>query len=61
MKPFPFEKDPVIEAYKKDIDRTLIVENLRLNQRQRFEKMASFIRLVAEMRKAFAPSVKSRE
>jgi len=27
--------DPVIEAYKKDVDRTLIRENLRLTVEQR--------------------------
>ena len=31
------EPDPVIEAYKKDIDRTLIRENLRLTVEQRLE------------------------
>ncbi len=36
---YPFEPDPVIEAYKKDIDRTLIRENLRLTVEQRVEKL----------------------
>ena len=31
--------DPVIEAYKKDVDRTLIRENLRLSVEQRFEQL----------------------
>ncbi len=31
------EPDPVIEAYKKDIDRTLLRENLRLTVEERFE------------------------
>jgi hypothetical protein len=31
------ERDPVIEAYKKDVDRTLIRENLKLTPSQRLE------------------------
>lgn len=31
--------DPVIEAYKKDVDRTLIRENLKLSHRQRLKKL----------------------
>ncbi len=34
-----FASDPVIEAYKKDVDRTLIRENLRLSVEQRFEQL----------------------
>ena len=30
--------DPVIEAYKKDVDRTLLRENLKLTPAQRAEK-----------------------
>jgi hypothetical protein len=33
------EPDPVIEAYKKDVDRTLIRENLRLSVEERCEKL----------------------
>ena len=31
--------DPVIEAYKKDVDRTLIRENLRLTVDERFQQL----------------------
>jgi len=31
--------DPVIEAYKKDVDVTLIRENLRLTVDQRFQQL----------------------
>ena len=34
--------DPVIEAYKKDIDRTLLRENLKLTPDQRIRKMLEF-------------------
>ena len=30
--------DPVIEAYKKDVDRTLLRENLKLTVEERFRK-----------------------
>lgn len=31
-------RDPVIEAYKKDVDRTLLRENLKLSVEQRLRK-----------------------
>jgi hypothetical protein len=34
--------DPVIEAYKKDVDRTLLRENLKLTVEQRLRKAQSF-------------------
>jgi hypothetical protein len=46
------ETDPVVEAYKKDIDRTLIRENLRLTVEQRFEKLMSLIQFAEELRRA---------
>lgn len=33
------EKDPVIEAFKKDIDRTLLRENLKLSVEDRLRLM----------------------
>jgi hypothetical protein len=50
--PFPF--DPVIEAYKKDIDRTLIRENLKLTVTQRFEQAMALQRFAEELRRAGA-------
>ena len=34
-----FTKDPIIEAYKKDVDRTLIRANLLLTVDQRVEQL----------------------
>jgi hypothetical protein len=34
--------DPVIEVYKKDIDRTLLRENLKLSVEQRLQKLQDF-------------------
>ena len=44
--------DPVIEAYKKDVDRTLIRENLKLTVEQRFEKLMALQRFHEEMQRA---------
>lgn len=46
------EPDPVIEAYKKDIDRTLIRENLKLTVQQRFEKLMALQRFQEELQRA---------
>ena len=48
----PLEKDPVIEAYKRDIDRSLLRENLRLSVTERFEKLAALQRFAEELRRA---------
>ena len=48
----PRNPDPVVEAYKKDIDRTLIRENLKLTVRQRLEKAAALARFADELRRA---------
>ncbi len=44
--------DPVIEAYEKDVDRTLLRENLKLTPQQRLEKMEAMRRMVMELRRA---------
>ena len=44
--------DPVIKAYKKDVDRTLIRENLRLSVEQRFDKLMRLQEFAEELRRA---------
>ena len=44
--------DPVVEAYKKGIDRTLIRENLKRSVTERFEQAMALQRLAEELRKA---------
>jgi hypothetical protein len=44
--------DPVIERYKKDIDVTMIIENLKLTPDQRVRKMEAALRDLAELRRA---------
>jgi hypothetical protein len=42
--------DPVISAYKKDVDRTILRENLKLSPQQRSEKFVSFMKSVWQLR-----------
>jgi hypothetical protein len=44
--------DDVIAVYKRDIDRTLLRENLKLSPEDRIRKLQAFVRLVAELQKA---------
>lgn len=46
------EPDPVIEAFKKDIDRTLLRENLKLSVEERLLKLMDFQRFAEELRRA---------
>ncbi|HET7293580.1 MAG TPA: hypothetical protein VFM88_14240 [Vicinamibacteria bacterium] len=47
--------DPVIEAYKKDVDRTLLRENLRLTPDERLRKLTAFMRSLQGVRAATEP------
>jgi hypothetical protein len=44
--------DLVIEAYKKDIDRTLLRESLKLTVEERLDNLAQLQRFLEEMREA---------
>ena len=44
--------DPVIAAYMKSVDRTLLRENLKLSPTERFEKHEHAAELFDELRKA---------
>jgi hypothetical protein len=46
------ERDPVIEAYKKDVDRTLLRENLKLTVEERLRNLMRLQLFAEEMRKA---------
>lgn len=48
----PSSLDEIIEAYKKDIDRTLIRENLKLTPDERVRKMLRFRDAVLQIRGA---------
>jgi hypothetical protein len=44
--------DPVIEHYKKDVDRTLLREHLKLTPQQRLERLVAFMRDLDRLRQA---------
>jgi hypothetical protein len=50
--PFAPDTDPVIEAYKRDVDRTLIRENLNLSVEERLKKLAALQQFAIELRRA---------
>ena len=52
---FPLERDPVIEAYKKDVDRTILRENLKLSVEERLRALVNLQRAARELRRAGHP------
>jgi adenylylsulfate kinase-like enzyme len=50
--PLSLPTDPVIEAYKPDVDRTLLRENLKLTVEQRLRQHRKVAEMAAELRKA---------
>jgi hypothetical protein len=44
--------DPVIEVYKKDVDRTLLRENLKLTPEERAVKFLAFAKFVSGLKEA---------
>lgn len=44
--------DPVIEVYKRDIDRTLLRENLKLSVEDRLRQLMELQRFAEELRRA---------
>jgi hypothetical protein len=50
IEPVSLEPCPVIEAYKRDVDRTLIRENLKLSVEERVQKMIATLRFVEQVR-----------
>ncbi len=44
--------DPVVEAYKRDIDRTLLRQNLRRSVTERVANLRALQRLASEARRA---------
>jgi hypothetical protein len=48
----PHTADPIIDAYKRDVDVTLIRENLKLTPQERLEKLMALQHAAAELRRA---------
>ena len=57
----PSAPDPVIEAYKKDVDRTLIRENLKKTHEERVLALESMLEVVYEVRRAGEALRRARE
>ena len=55
----PLDLDPVVEAYKKDVDVTLLDANLRLTPAERLRKLTAFCRFLDKYRGAAAPVAES--
>ena len=47
-----FRPDPVVEAFKKDVDRTLIRENLKLSVEDRFRQLMKLQEFAEALRAA---------
>jgi hypothetical protein len=56
LRRFGIEPDPVIEAYKLHVDRTLLRQNLLRTPEERWANLAAALRLAEEMRRAGAES-----
>ena len=52
MRKTEFEPDPVVEAYKRHVDRTLLRQNLRRSVTERVANLIALQRLAAEARRA---------
>ena len=50
------DRDPVIEEYKKHVDRTLLRENLKLTPAERLLKLEAALRSLAELQDATRPN-----
>jgi len=46
------DSDPVIEAYKKDIDRTLLRENLKMSVEDRLRQLMELQKFAEELQRA---------
>jgi hypothetical protein len=54
LRRFGLEPDPVVEAYKKDVDRTLLRANLQRTPEERWQNFLAAYRLAQEVRRAGA-------
>jgi hypothetical protein len=52
MSESPFPLDPVIEFYKRDVDRTLLRENLKRSPEERLLDLMRLLRAAEELRAA---------
>jgi hypothetical protein len=50
--PSPLEFDPVVEAYKRDVDRSMVRESLKRTPDERMRALVALQRFAAELRRA---------
>ncbi len=50
--PVSLEPDPVIEAYKQHIDRTLLIENLKLTPAERINRLMELMQFAETLEEA---------
>jgi hypothetical protein len=55
----PLEVDPVVEAYKRDVDRSLLRANLALSVEQRLRRLIELQRFAEELKRT-GPRRRSR-
>jgi hypothetical protein len=55
----PFEPDPVIEALKRDVDRTLLRANLALSPLERLQRMQTVLNQLERLRESFQPPTRT--
>ncbi len=53
-------RDPVIELYKRDVDRTLLRENLKLTPAERLETLRKLVEFAEELRRAMTKAKAER-
>jgi len=53
-------RDPITEVYKRDVDRTLLRENLKLSPEQRLAKLQDFVEFLSQVRAAGEKARKER-
>lgn len=52
LKRAPLPPDPVVEAYKKDVDGTLLDRNLALSHTERIEQLQRFVAFLFDLQQA---------
>jgi hypothetical protein len=52
--------DDIIDLYEKDVDETLIMENLKLTPEQRLKKMEDFMNTMELLRESYLKTKRSR-
>lgn len=57
----PSSWDDIIELYKKDVDKSLILENLKLTPEQRLQKMQDFVNTMEILRNAYKHTKQKEE